>query len=137
MVSEKEIIKFINARTGDNPLGDTDINGELRIEGDDFDELMKSYSEQFKVDMSDYWWYFHHEEEGFQISLGRLLFKPPNLRVERIPVTPTMLADFANKGKWDINYPAHKIPAIRFDMILDWIFTGIFLVSLIWFSLKK
>jgi len=137
MVSEKEIIKFINARTGDNPLDDTDINGELRIEGDDFDELMKSYSEQFKVDMSDYWWYFHHEEEGFQISLGRLLFKPPNLRVERIPVTPTMLADFANKGKWDINYPAHKIPAIRFDMILDWIFTGIFLVSLIWFSLKK
>lgn len=118
-------------------MDDTDINGELRIEGDDFDELMKSYSEQFKVDMSDYWWYFHHEEEGFQISLGRLLFKPPNLRVERIPVTPTMLADFANKGKWDINYPAHKIPAIRFDMILDWIFTGIFLVSLIWFSLKK
>ncbi len=78
-------------------MADTDINGELRIEGEDFNELLEAYSEQFKVDMSDYLWFFHHEGEGFQISLGRILFKPPNLRVERIPVTPTMLAYFANK----------------------------------------
>ncbi|MBX2978859.1 MAG: DUF1493 family protein [Flavobacteriales bacterium] len=81
---------------------DTDIEADLSCTGDDFHELMDTYSKQFNVDMSEYIWYFHTQEEGFNI--GSMLFAPPNERVERIPVTPVMLIKFAEQGNgtWPI-----------------------------------
>ncbi len=55
--------------------------------------------------MTSYLWYFHSDVEGGWNSFGRSFFDLPYKQVKRIPVTPVMLADFARKGKWDIQYP--------------------------------
>jgi len=71
----------------------------------------------YSVDMTAYLWYFHSDEEGNNI--GGLFFPPPYKRVKRIAVTPLLLTEFANTGKWDIEYPNHKIPQKRYDTLID------------------
>lgn len=106
---------------------DTDIERDLSCTGEDFNELMDAYSKRFNVDMSDYRWYFHTQEEGFNI--GSMVFNPPNERVERIPVTPKMLAEFAVHGKWGVAYPEHQLPKYRLDLAFN---TLLFLLMLCW-----
>ena len=98
-------------------LPGTDIEHDLGCVGDDFHELMDAYSTRFKVDMNDYRWYFHTQEEG--MNLGSMDFPPPNDRVERIPVTPALLAKFAVQGSWGVAYPAHDLPEHRLDLTLN------------------
>ena len=62
--------------------------------------------------MTDYLWYFHADEEGHS-GIGQLFFKPPYEKVERIPVTPQMLADFIETKKWKVKYPEHDRPKSR------------------------
>ena len=40
-------------------------------------------------------------------------------RVNRIPVTPSLLTEFANKCKWDIKYPNHKISKRHYDSLIN------------------
>lgn len=108
-------------------LLDTDIERDLSCTGDDFHELMDAYSKRFDVEMSDYRWYFHTQEEGFNI--GSMVFTPPNEWVERIPVTPKMLAKFAVQGNWGVAYPEHQLPKHRLDLALN---TLLFLLVLCW-----
>jgi hypothetical protein len=79
--------------------------------------------------MNSYRWYFHAKEEGGWNSLGALFFKPPYKRVTHIPVTPKLLQDAANKGRWDLQYPPHTIPKRRWDLIINGI---LFLAVLLW-----
>lgn len=83
---------------------DSDLEKEIGIYGDDFYEMIEEFSIKFNVDISNFLWYFHSGKEGAIIRF----VKPPNKKVKRIPVTPLMLLDFANKGKWDIEYPPHN-----------------------------
>ena len=103
--------------------------------GDDFHEMIEKFSSRYSVDMADYLWYFHADEEGQ--NFGGLFFKPPYSQVDRIPVTPMMLADTANKGKWDIQYPAHKISPRRYDILITKLFFGIVLIIIITISVRK
>jgi hypothetical protein len=80
---------------------------------------MEEYANIFNVDMSGYLWYFHADEEGGWNSFGSLFFQPPYRRVKHIPVTPALLLEMANKGRWDIQYPAHQLPKRRWDIIID------------------
>jgi hypothetical protein len=56
------------------------------------------------------------DEEGQ--NLGGLFFSPPYQRVSRIPVTPDKLLLFANLGKWHMQYPTHKLPKFRLDILM-------------------
>ena len=106
-----EILKFVEEQTGcseDHVHKNSDIVKDLGCYGDDFDDLLAKFSKNYSVDISSYRWYFHTSEEGN--SIGGSFFRPPNERVEHIPVTPGMLLEFANSGKWDIEYPDHKLP---------------------------
>ena len=80
--------------------------------------------------MKSYLWYFHTNEEGQ--NLGGSLFKAPNERVERIPVTPKMLYEFAKSNKWDINYPEHTLPKRRYDLYFNTTIGVILIIILIW-----
>lgn len=91
---------------------------DLGVEGDDFFELEHAFAEHFKVDMSSYRWYFHHAEEGIA-GLGALFFPPPNQRVRHIPVTINLLLESANAGRWALTYPAHQLPARRYDLVIN------------------
>ncbi|MDR3353120.1 MAG: DUF1493 family protein [Zoogloeaceae bacterium] len=117
MVTVDEIIEFVREQTGVKVIeAHRDIEDDLGCTGDDFFELIEDFADRYSVDISTFLGYFHADEEGF--NPGRLLFPSPYDRVEKIPVTPALLADFANKGKWDILYPEHTLPEIRWDVFL-------------------
>jgi hypothetical protein len=119
MKSITEILEFVKDEVGTGKVAeDSDIENDLGCYGDDFDEFIEKYSKRFNVDMTTYLWYFHTGEEGFG-SIGGLFFKPPNSRVQRIGITPKMLLEFAEKGKWNIKYPEHKIPQKRYDLLIN------------------
>jgi hypothetical protein len=118
MYSQEQINIFIRQKTGIKQLKLTDdLHDDHGVVGDDFHELIDEYARTFNVDMTSYLWYFHAEEEGQNI--GAIFFKPPYERVTQIPVTPAMLLDFANKGSWDVYYPAHKLLSRRWDLIFN------------------
>jgi hypothetical protein len=109
----------------------TDIFEELGVVGDDFSELIEEYSKQFDVRMESYRWYFHGNDEGYNPLA--YIFKPPNEKVERIPVTPKMLLDFAHSKEWGLNYPDHDEPTDRRDLTYSNI--GLLVIFLIIFLL--
>jgi Protein of unknown function (DUF1493) len=128
-ITEEEIIHFLKEETYEEEItSETDIFNECGISGDDSHELIEKYQMKYNVDMSNYLWYFHCDEEGSTFITG-MFFKPPYKRVTRIPITPKMLTDFANSKIWKIDYPEHKLPKYRYDMIFNQV---LFLVILIW-----
>jgi len=100
------------------PVGDDTSLQELGVWGDDWHELLGAYAQRFNVDMSGYLWYFHTRDEGVG-SIGGLFFPPPHRRVTQIPVTIGMLKDFARSGAWGIEYPKHRIPTKRYDVLVN------------------
>ena len=132
------ILKFVSYKTGcDNVALDSDIEEDLGCSADDFHELIADYAKIFKVDMSSYLWYFHTVEEGGISSIGGSFFKPPYNKVSRIPITPAMLLDFAQKGKWNLIYPPHEIPKKRYDLLINLIIILLFIVFLLYHYLIK
>ncbi len=132
-IKQTEILNFLSnhLRLGtDEVKMDSDIYKDFGIDGDDFFELMEAYSKEFKVDLSDFLWYFHHNEEGF-FNIGSIFVKPPYNRVSRIAITPQILFEAANTGKWSIKYPKHTLPKKRYDILIGWFFLIIIFI-LIW-----
>mgnify|MGYP006148129137 FL=1 len=129
MITEKEIIDFIETEYWKSNLqSNSDIFETVRISGDDCYELIEKFSKKYDVDISNFLWYFHHEEEGIWNSIGGYFHKSPDKLVKRIPITPKMLAKFAETKKWEINYPIHKLPEKRKDLILNQILVVTILV---------
>jgi len=133
----EEIIKFLEEQLKvERVEADSDIHHDLGVTGDEFFEMIAEYSKKFNVDLENYNWYFHSDEEGV-LSIGALFFKPPYKRVQRIPVTPQMLTDFANKRKWDLQYPAHYIPARRWDLIINRVLAILTVAAMCVFAIVK
>jgi len=123
-----EIRNFLEDYSGIYPESpNTDIFKDMGVVGDDFHEMIEKYSKKHQVDMSDYLWYFHTNEEGQ--SIGGTFFKPPYERVSRIPVTPQMLADFILTKKWKVEYPKHEIPKQRTDLLINKIILIVFVIG--------
>ncbi len=134
--SEENILTFLNDLLGREIINlQTDIFKDQNVWGDDFHEMIEKYQIKFKVDMSSYLWYFHSNEEGQ--SLGAALFTPPYDRVKRIPVTPKMLLDFANSGKWTVIYPKHHIPQKHYDLLINTVLVLSLFIILIIYLLNK
>lgn len=135
-----EILKYVANHTGwaDGEIHEnSDIVTDLGCDGDDFGELIGKFSKDYNVDISTYRWYFHHTEEGSRNSIGGSIFRPPDKRVKRIPVTPGMLLEFARSGKWDILYPDNKVPQRRYDIIVNQLLVAVFLSILIYKCASK
>ncbi|MBC3874047.1 DUF1493 family protein [Undibacterium flavidum] len=128
--SIEEIYEFVALEVGIEKCNiepHSDLEIELGIAGDDFSDLMSFFAEKFNVKMDAYLWYFHHAEEGL-FNLGGLIFKPPNQRVLRIPVTPALLEKAANLGYWPVEYPQHNLPNHRYDLLLNKVFILFFVL---------
>lgn len=120
MTELAEIITFLEEQTGLVVISENcDIRIDLGVDGDDFFDLVTEFSKRYNVDISSCLWYFHWSEEGSWNSIGSWISKSPDKRVTYIPVTPLMLTEFANKGKWDIQYPDHQLPKRRYDLMLN------------------
>ena len=132
----KEIINFLEEITGATTIyPNTDIFEDLGVYGDDFSEMLEKYAVEYSVDLSQYLWYFHNEEEGQ--NFGSLFFKPPYNRVQRIPITPMLLARFTVTKKWEVDYPQHKLPEKRYDIIISKVISFFIFLGMIIFTLKK
>lgn len=103
-------------RRRDLPPDDEDLWVALGLYGDDCWEFMEEFGEAFSVELTPFLWYFHVEEEGW--NLGATVSRPPNSRIERIPVTLSLLTEAAQNGRWPVAYPPHQPPAVRSDMIV-------------------
>lgn len=133
----KEILSFIKELTcAEKVTENIDIESDLGCYGDDFHELIEEYAKRFNVDISTYLWYFHTREEGSE-SIAELFFSPPNIRVKRIPITPKMLYEFAEKGKWEVKYPKHDIPKKRYDLFVNLILLIAIIILSIYYGLIK
>jgi len=117
MKKQIEIIELIQNISGIEEINfDSDIFS-LGVKGDDFHEMIEKYAQIFEVNMDEYLWYFHTDEEGQ--NFGAFLFKPPYSRIDRIPITPRLLSEFATTKKWNIDYPKHELPKRRIDIIIN------------------
>ena len=115
--SIENILEFVSEYSGEKGLNkNSDIEGELRVHGDDWHEMIEKFGKKYQVDMTTYLWYFHSSEEGFNI--GNLFFLAPYDRVERIPVTPQDLFRIATNQIWDFEYPEHELPKRRYDLLI-------------------
>jgi acyl carrier protein len=139
MYELSDIVAFLVAEAGVNPKDvtpDSQLVEDLGIDGDDFFDLIDQFSRRFAVEMSAYRWYFHHNEEG--VNFGAALFDDrPSSYVGRIPVTPKILLQSANAGKWVIPYPPHELPTHRRDLIVNGIFAVGCLVLLIAYVFQR
>lgn len=130
MATVSEMVEFVRDLTGNDKIREhTDIFKSGCV-GDDFHELIEKFSDDYHVDMNAYLWYFHGDEEGFNI--GGLFYKPPYEQVKRIPVTPALLEEISEVGRWNIEYPDHVISSKRRDFIFNQIFSSlVFLVIVV------
>lgn len=137
MHSQEQIDSFISEKTSIDELGpNDDLLNDQGVGGDGFHELIEEYAKLFNVDMTGYLWYFHADEEGVGISIGGIFFKAPYERVTHISVTPALLLEMANKGRWDLHYPSHKLPKRRWDMIVNQVVFVLIVVWLLYSCLK-
>ena len=108
MYDYAEIYSFLAEQSGIDAatLGpDDDLVDDLGIDGDDFFNLEQAFAQRFSVDMSAYRWYLHHHQE--KMTPADLFFR----RIKnRIAVTPRMLLESADAGRWMVEYPPHKGP---------------------------
>jgi len=136
MYALDDIIKFIKEQTAVNDVNpNDDLLTDLGCSGDDHHEFMAEYAKRYKVDMNYYLWYFHADEEGQNI--GGTFFKSPYVRVNHIPVTPRILLEFANKGKWAMNYPEHELPKRRYDILINQVLVFLVIAFIIYSCFKK
>ena len=133
-----EIASFVREQTGaPEPLAlTTDLHGDLGVDGDDMHELILEFSRRFAVDVSGYRGYFHCGEEGLPL-LGWLFFPPPHRRVERIPITPAMLHQYAIEHRWSLEYPPHTLPKRRYDVWVDLTLFALVLGFGVFFGLRS
>jgi len=118
-------------------LSDDDLFKKLSLAGDDCDDFLVAFGERFNVDMAELRWYFHYEEEGM-LTPAAFFFKPPYLRVKRIPITIKLLQEAILSRKWPIQYPEHVLPKRRWDVIATYVFFAALLVLItVWFISNK
>ncbi|MFT3947543.1 MAG: DUF1493 family protein [Agriterribacter sp.] len=131
----EDIKRFIINKTGcedEEVQPDTDIDTDLGCTGNDFDELINEYAVKFNVNMDGYLWYFHTYEEGHSNSIGRMFFKAPTERIQHIAVTPALLLESANAGKWRLIYPGHRLPKQRYDILVNQVVLILFILFIIY-----
>jgi hypothetical protein len=131
-----EIAQLVREQTGfPGPLTEeTALQADVGVYGDDLWDLLKNYAARFGVNMAGFRWYFHSPEEGF--NLGGLVFRPPNARVQEIPITLGLLVEVANCGYWAVAYPEHQLPCFRGDILINFCYVVMVVVALTVLSIR-
>lgn len=84
-----------------------DLLGSAGLDGKAASRFLQLYALRFRVDLRGYRWWFHHRDQG--------VFAMPLVALDRngaeihIPLTAEMLDGFAERGRWDIDYPPHRL----------------------------
>ena len=84
-----------------------DLLGSAGLEGKAASGFLQLYAVRFRVDMRGYRWWFHHRDHG--VLAMPLVALDREGRAIHIPLTADMLAGIAERGRWDIDYPPHRL----------------------------
>ena len=132
MKNKDDVAEWLTSEIGHRgPVDDGTSLQDLGVWGDDWHDLLGAFAQRFNVKMDGYRWYFHTRDEGVG-NIGGLFFPPPYRRVTQIPVTVGMLKDFARSGAWGVECPEHRIPARRYDVLINQI-----LVVIVWLDSSR
>jgi hypothetical protein len=85
----------------------TDLLGWAGLDGRAASRFLQLYAVRFRVDMRDYKWWFHHRDHG--VLAIPLVALDHDGREIHIPLSADMLAGFAERNRWDLNYPRHRV----------------------------
>ena len=104
----EKVTTFVANFHGDDPKTitlQTSISDDLRIDGDDGDELMIAFFEQFNVNPKGYSFHNYFATEGFNPfsifpNLYKIIFKKSKGIIGTRPLTIQMLIDSAKTKKW-------------------------------------
>lgn len=82
---------------------DTQLNDDLDVTGDDADDFMEHFFEEFSIDYGDYNFDHYFVAEGFSpIEIFLLMIsKKKRASYDRPPITLGMLYQAALDGRWD------------------------------------
>src|SRR5262245_56145356 len=100
---EKWIIKMIADQTGvdaEKISLETRLNQDLRINGDDADELLSLYSEALGVDMTEFQFHRHFLDEPHMLNFWRWI---PGLGPKLDPIYVRDLVEAARRKRWIAN----------------------------------
>lgn len=101
---EQAVRQLLHDFTGVAPArihGDTTLQEDLGLEGDDAGDLMAAYAERFNVDLRDFEFERYFDVEGAFNPIRFLvlrLFRPGRLR--RPPIRVSQLVAAAEAGRW-------------------------------------
>jgi hypothetical protein len=84
-----------------------DLLGSAGLDGKAASRFLQLYAVRFRVDLRGYRWWFHHREGG--VLAMPLVALDGEGREIRIPLSAEMLAGFAERGRWEIEYPPHRL----------------------------
>ncbi len=84
-----------------------DLLGSAGLDGKAANRFLQIYAVRFRVDLRGYRWWFHHDDHG--VLAMPLVALDREGREIRIPLSAEMLAEFAESGQWQIDYPPHRL----------------------------
>ncbi len=116
---------FANLVCGD----DQDLLRATGMDGDDATEFFDAFAREYSVDMSEFVSIFHYDVD-----------EPPYYRRVRavgrdgrafglIPVTPKLMADAANEGRWPLEYPIHRVRISHWPIAMMFVFLASFVLA--------
>ena len=100
------VARFAGCPT-DKLNGETVLEADLGITGDDASEFLEAYSRDFEVDLSGFEFYRHFDAEGWNPFAGFLTRLRRGEKLRHVPVTIALLARAAEERQW----PGFAAPA--------------------------
>ena len=114
---ELAVRRFLAERTGtglERIDPSTRLDEDLGLFGGEVDDLVRDLAKVFRIDIREYRWHYHADEE--QRTPLSWILAPRQRRVPRIPLRTRDLVESARRGSWSIAYPDTDIvprPEIR------------------------
>ncbi|MES2435002.1 MAG: DUF1493 family protein [Pseudomonadota bacterium] len=119
----EKILRLAAEHSGRRPeqVDRADIFGAGKLAGDDADEFLDAFIQTYGVDFTGFRDYLHYdgnEPPGwFRTSWG---VGTDGKRLAIVPISLTDLVRAAKSGKWQMEYPAHRL--VDRGRIYFWIF---------------
>ena len=84
-----------------------DLLGSAGLDGKAASRFLRIYAMRFRVDLRGYRWWFHHRDHGV-LAMPLVALDQDGNEI-RIPLSAEMLAGFAERGRWEVDYPPHRL----------------------------
>ena len=104
-----------------------DILHSVGCEGDDAAEFFEDFAQTFEVNMEGFLPYFHYIADEPPMYRRVYPVDSQNRAIREIPVSLDMLVSAAEAGRWELDYPNHKIWTSRAPHMV-FAFMGVLLI---------